>query len=208
VRLGVAERGEIVVDFSKYPIGTELYLVNRLRQDSTRGPNDVIAPGTRLMKIIVDRTPPEIDMSRVPNVLRPLRPLDPAELAAAPVRRFEFARKNGLWTINDELFNGTSARVKINKGAGEIWELVNPSGGWSHPIHIHSEEGRILSRTKDGINVPVPPHELGRKDVYVLGPTSSVRLFMRFRDFTGKYVMHCHNLVHEDHAMMLRWDIE
>jgi len=32
-------------------------------------------------------------------------------------------------------------------------------------------------------------------------------LFFRFRDFTGKYPMHCHNTVHEDHAMMLRFDI-
>ena len=34
-----------------------------------------------------------------------------------------------------------------------------------------------------------------------------VRLFMRFRDWLGKYPMHCHNLTHEDHAMMLRWDV-
>ena len=208
VRLGVAERGDIVVDFSRYPVGTQLYVVNRLLQDDTRGPKDVQSPGTRLLKIIVDRDPPKPDVSRVPSVLRPLRPLVQAELAAAPVRRFEFARNNGLWMINNQLVNVNSPRMEINKGGGEIWELVNPSGGWSHPIHIHFEEGRILSRTKDGINVPVPPHELGRKDVYVLGPTSTVRLFMRFRDFTGKYVMHCHNLVHEDHAMMLRWDIK
>ena len=208
VRLGVAERGDIVVDFSRYPIGTELYVVNRMRQDDTRGPKDVQAPGTRLLKIIVDRDPPETDVSRVPTQLRPLRPLDPAEIAAAPVRRFEFARKNGLWTINNELVNLNLPRVSVNKGGAEIWELVNPSGGWSHPVHIHFEEGRILSRTSNGINVPVPAHELGRKDVYPLFKASSVRLFMRFRDFAGKYVMHCHNTVHEDHAMMLRWDIE
>jgi FtsP/CotA-like multicopper oxidase with cupredoxin domain len=34
-----------------------------------------------------------------------------------------------------------------------------------------------------------------------------VSVFLRFRDFTGKYVMHCHNTIHEDHAMMLRYDI-
>lgn len=208
VRLGVAERGDIVVDFSQYPIGTELYVVNRLRQDDTRGPKDVRAPGSRLMKIIVDRDPPEPDVSRVPNTLRELPPLDAAEIAAAPVRRFEFGRKQGLWTINDQLFNVNSARAKMKKGSAEVWELVNTSGGWSHPVHIHFEEGRILSRTSNGVNIPVPAHEQGRKDVYVLDKTSSVRLFLRFRDFTGKYVMHCHNTVHEDHAMMLRWDIE
>jgi FtsP/CotA-like multicopper oxidase with cupredoxin domain len=58
-----------------------------------------------------------------------------------------------------------------------------------------------------GISVPVPPHELGRKDVYPLGPNTTMRVLLRFRDNTGKYVMHCHNMIHEDHAMMLRWDI-
>ena len=213
VRLGVAERADIVVDFSIYPVGTVLYVVNRLRQDDTRGPKDVRSPGTRLLKIIVDRdllarVPPEPDLSRVPPLLRPLRLLTQTEIAAAPVRRFEFTRKNGLWMINDQLFNANSPRVRVKKGAAEIWELVNPSGGWSHPIHIHFEEGRIISRTRDGVSVAVPAHEKGRKDVYVLGPTSSLRVFLRFRDFTGKYLMHCHNTVHEDHAMMLRWDIE
>lgn len=209
VRLAVAERGDIVVDFSKYAIGAELYLVNRLQQEDTRGPKDVKAPGTRIMKIIVDREPPSADMSRVPSELRALPPLPtPAEMALLPVRRFEFARKQGLWTVNDRLFNVNSARAKIKKGNAEIWELVNNSGGWSHPIHIHFEEGRILSRTKDGISVPVPAHEQGRKDVYELHKTSSARVFLRFRDFPGKYVMHCHNTVHEDHEMMMRWDIE
>ena len=55
--------------------------------------------------------------------------------------------------------------------------------------------------------VAPPAHERGRKDVYVVGPEQTVEIFMRFRDFKGKYLMHCHNLAHEDHAMMLRWDI-
>ncbi len=33
-------------------------------------------------------------------------------------------------------------------------------------------------------------------------------LFFRFRDFPGRYPLHCHNVVHEDHAMMLRFDID
>jgi hypothetical protein len=30
---------------------------------------------------------------------------------------------------------------------------------------------------------------------------------MRFRDFKGKYLIHCHNMNHEDTTMMVRWDI-
>ena len=207
VHLGVAERGDIVVDFSKYAQGTVLYLANRLEQNSTRGPNGVKAPGIRVLKFIVDHEPSEPDVSRVPSTLRPIRRPTPAEIAAAPVRTWVFARKNGMWSINDKFVNVNSPDAHIAAGGMEIWELDNPSGGWSHPVHIHFEEGHILKRFKNGIEVPVPAHEKGRKDVYVLGPNEAIRLFMRFRDFPGKYVMHCHNMIHEDHAMMVRWDI-
>lgn len=77
----MAERADIVVDFSRHAIGTELYLVNRLRQDDTRGPKDVKAPGTRVLKIIVDRS--AADLSQVPSVLRPLPPLSQPRQSAA-----------------------------------------------------------------------------------------------------------------------------
>ncbi len=54
------------------------------------------------------------------------------------------------------------------------------------------------------------PYEEARKLLkrYPEGPGERGILFRRFRDWTGKYVMHCHNTVHEDHAMMIRFDIE
>lgn len=209
VRLGVAERADIVVDFSRYGLGTELYIVNRLQQTSTRGPGNVQAPGSRILKIIVDRNLPagEVDNSRVPSNLRPIRRPTAAEIASAPVRSWIFARKNGLWTINDRLVNVNSAAAHVAAGSYEIWDISNPSNGWSHPVHIHFEEGIILQRFRNGTAVAIPTHERGRKDVYNLGPSERVRLFIRFRDFPGKYVMHCHNMIHEDHAMMVRFDI-
>nr|WP_187671516.1 multicopper oxidase domain-containing protein [Pseudomonas carbonaria] len=210
VRLGVAERGDIVVDFSKYPIGTELFLVNRLthRPEDTRRPYQVKAPGDQVLKFVIDREPPEQDLSQVPSTLRPLPPLpSPAELAALPVRKFLFERRQNMWAINGQFVNVNVPRAVIPLGSTEIWELYSIDDGWDHPIHIHFEEGRILSKTLDGKNVAVPAHEKGRKDVYVIAGRMTVRVLMRFRDYKGKYVMHCHNLIHEDHSMMLRWDI-
>ena len=196
-----------MVDFSRFALNTELYLVNRLTQTSTRGPGAVQAPGTRVMKIVVNRNPPVADVSRVPTALRAIRRPTAAEIAAAPVRRWVFSRRNGFWSINDKLINVNSAAARIELGGAEIWDLDNPSGGWAHPVHIHFEEGHILNRFRGGTAVAIPAHERGRKDVYTLGPGERIRLFMRFRDFPGKYVMHCHNMIHEDHAMMVRWDI-
>ncbi|MCY1535532.1 Spore coat protein A [compost metagenome] len=210
VRLGIAERADIVVDFSKYPVGTELYLVNRLthQPEDTRQPHNVVAPGVRVLKIVINREPPTQDLSQVPSLLRPLRPLPTtAELAALPVRQFLFERRQNMWAINGQFMNVNVPRAVIPMGSAEIWELTSIDDGWDHPIHIHFEEGRILSKVINGRNVAVPPHEKGRKDVFVIEGRATTRVLMRFRDYKGKYVMHCHNLIHEDHSMMLRWDI-
>lgn len=211
IEIAPAERADIVIDFSVYPIGTEIFLLDRQIQTNTRGPSGIspLASGREVLKIIVDRDPPEADASRVPLLLRGLPVITAAELASAPVRRFAFDRTNGQWSINNQLFDVENPSVVVNKGSYEIWELVNPSGGWHHPIHIHLEEGRVLSMVmlETGVNVPIPPENQGRRDVYVLPPNSMMRIFVRFRDWQGKFVMHCHNLVHEDHAMMLRFDI-
>ena len=207
-RIAPAERSDIVIDFARFPIGTELFLVNMLVQSTTRRPETVQAPGTRVLTFVVDRNPAEPDTSQVPALLRPLRPLpSAAELANIPVRRFNFERSGGMWAINGRFFNVFEPTISPALGGMEIWELFNPDNGWQHPIHIHFEEGRILSKTVNGVAVPIPPHERGRKDVYVVGEGMSIRVLLRFRDFRGKYMMHCHNLTHEDHAMMLRWDI-
>ncbi|MGL5948992.1 MAG: multicopper oxidase family protein [Aeromonas sp.] len=208
VYLGVAERADIVVDFSLYPVGSELYLVNRLEQNSTRKPDKLLTVGVKILKFIVDREPGSVDLSRVPATLRPLPVLTSAQIAAAPIRRWVFARTGGLWTVNDQLFDVAKPVISLNKNSAEIWELVNPSGGWSHPIHIHLEEGRIIKFIQNGVVKPIPKHMAGRKDVYVLEPYTTLQIYLKFRDFTGKYVMHCHNLIHEDHAMMVRFDIK
>ena len=85
----------------------------------------------------------------------------------------------------------------------EIWELTNPSGGWHHPAHIHFIDFRVLSRN----GKPPLPHERGRKDVVFLGENETVRVLIKFEKGAGKYMMHCHNLVHEDHDMMGQFEI-
>jgi len=88
----------------------------------------------------------------------------------------------------------------------EIWTLRNGGGGWDHPVHIHFEEGQILER--DGSLANVPAWERGRKDVYRLRPGGELKLTMQFRDWQGMFMQHCHNTVHEDHAMLMRWEID
>jgi FtsP/CotA-like multicopper oxidase with cupredoxin domain len=201
LRLGVAERGDLIVDFSSYPLGSKLYIVNKLEHLDGRGPTGrILNPGTQIMRIDVDREPSSPDHSKLPSVLRALPPIDLKK--SRPERRWDFGRLNNMWTVNDQLFDETKPAAVIKRGVEEIWTLRG-KGSWSHPVHIHFEEMRILSRN----GRPPQPHEAGRKDVFVLSPGEEVRILVCFRDFVGKYVMHCHNTIHEDHHMMVRFDV-
>lgn len=198
-RIAPAERIDIVVDFSTIPVGDQLFLVDRIVQEKGRGPESYLsATGTSILRFDVDRT--AADNSRVPPLLRAMPPID---LTAVKKRRhFEFERFNGVWLINDETFDVEKPAFKVKRGAVEVWTLEG-KGSWHHPIHVHLEEAIILTRN----GRKPPPHEAGRKDVFVLNPGEVVRIYIQFRDFTGKYMMHCHNTIHEDHAMMLRFDV-
>ena len=85
----------------------------------------------------------------------------------------------------------------------EIWEVENSSGGWFHPLHVHLVDFQVLSRN----GRPPRPEELGPKDVVYVGEGETVRLLLHFEHEEGRYMIHCHNLSHEDHDMMTQYQV-
>ena len=154
---------------------------------------------------------------------------DVAAINEARRRTFHFGRSAGTdvapWTIKTDDGGGLTADTRrlsaapqlaqgpteagySGDGTREVWKLTT-GGGWSHPIHVHFEEGVIIS--KDG-QLP-PMWEIGaRKDVFRIGndedAAREIEIAYHFREFAGSFVEHCHNTQHEDHAMLLRWDLE
>ena len=91
-----------------------------------------------------------------------------------------------------------------------LWEIRNGGGGWVHPFHLHMEEHRTVMRNDKDVTRhadPGHPDDVSREDLVALDPAESVIVYRGFRDFVGPYVAHCHNLAHEDHAMMFGWTI-
>jgi FtsP/CotA-like multicopper oxidase with cupredoxin domain len=195
VRLAGAERADVIIDFRYAP--DVVYLENLLIQDDGRRPDEVKIPGTPILKFVVKGPPVENDVTvDVGTLLRPHVPIHKDEIVLT--RTFEFERTGGLWAINGEFFNFERDDAIPGPNTAERWILRNVGGGWAHPIHIHLEAHQIQSLS-DRI---IAPQERFKKDTVRLEPNTEAEVFIKFRTFTGRYVFHCHNLEHEDMAMM------
>ena len=102
---------------------------------------------------------------------------------------------------------GNTPLAQQKKGSFNVWEIRNGGGGWVHPFHLHMEEHRTMLRNGKPTPNAAHPDDTSREDLVALDPGESVIIARQFRDFVGPYVAHCHNLAHEDHAMMFGWEI-
>ncbi|WP_033338671.1 multicopper oxidase family protein [Catenuloplanes japonicus] len=204
-RHGNAERYEILIDFRRYKPGQRVELRN-LSNDNNR---DYDHTGKIMAFDVTDE--PILDTSRntIPTLLvsSPVMALTAAQ--AKRTRKLRVERGNGEWQINGktwrDVVDSGYQMVLANPDYNdvEIWEIENKSGGWFHPVHIHLVDFQILSR-----NGKAPfAWEKGPKDVVYVGENEAVRLIMRFEHQRGKYMIHCHNLPHEDHDMMQQFSV-
>jgi spore coat protein A, manganese oxidase len=205
VHITPAERFEFVVDFSKYPIGTRVEVVNLLADPQN----------PKLFKLMAfDVTRSEPDPSRIPPVLRP--DADPAtpqpdehpadQEPPSQTRVFEFNKSNGkYWAINGQIFNPLRDDAKPLLNTTEDWILENRSGGWGHPVHLHLGKFKIIDIQG---RAPRPGELQGWKDVVWLGPNQRITVRHQFWNFSDRFVFHCHNNSHEDFDMMSQFNVQ
>lgn len=191
ITIAPSERVDCIVDFSQSSLGSSFILQN------LQG----IGRTASLMQFQVNRL--EADNAVIPSFLAPWTEL-PAPVAT---RQFELSRQliNGTltWAINGFGFDSPGRPVPAPKiNTVEHWRFVNRSNH-PHPMHLHLVQFQIVS--VDG--EPVDSSEYGWKDTIVIPPGSDLTVAARFEGFRGKYVFHCHNLEHEDFAMMSEFEV-
>jgi len=231
----VSQRYDVIIDFTNATAGTSWYLTNTAAQFVSNAAEPEPAPGINIGNVVmafnITGPPSSPDQSQVPEVLTTLpnitTPL--ANLFGTRIWNFNdfVAGAEGdpanpagkVFNINGLTFDQNRADASIQQGSAETWLIRNrfPGTGWTHPVHIHLEEGRVLDRRNITVNPTtgvitinsqgVPPLEQGRRDVYPIVPNDEVLIFLQFRDWFGKYMIHCHNLGHEDGLMLTRWDV-
>jgi spore coat protein A, manganese oxidase len=201
--VGIAERYEVVIDFSRYPVGSSIFL------HMVFAPLDEVGqvkkkPRSRSI-LRFDITRKETDPSQVPAQLQVIESL-PVN-SSTPVREFKFTRERGKWRINHKVWDMDRIEANPKPGDIEVWQFVNPDVGRMHPVHLHLVDAQILQRN----GLPPRPYERGWKDVFLLGEKETLRVAIRFRggdrNIEGLFMMHCHQLIHEDNGMMSQFRV-
>ena len=206
ISLAPAERADLLVDFSARAGGEVRLLTNTLE----------------LMQFRV-RAGEAPASDRVPKTLRPVPRI--AEASAARTRTLSLgeAMEPGAGRML-MLLNGARWHEPITEqpvlNSVEIWSLVNLTED-IHPIHLHQVRFQILDRQYFDIGQyqredtmrpfgdvrAAQGYELGWKDTVQVPPGTVTRIIIRFGDFAGRYVWHCHVLEHAAHEMMRPFEI-
>lgn len=207
LRLAPGERAEIIVNFVANETALLQSVAANTRSDMGMG------------MMMGEQTPQfELVEFRAGENLRPSANV-PEHLASLPVvsqndavrtRRFllempgmgpmRMLGLGGGFTINGDGMDMQRIDEVVKMGEAEIWEIAN-AGPMAHPFHIHNTQFRILDRDRR----PPAANEAGLKDTVVVNPGETVRVLVRFNNYTDTtrpYMYHCHILEHEDAGMM------
>jgi spore coat protein A, manganese oxidase len=220
--MGLAERADVIVDFTGLRPGTQIYLINE-------GPDEPFGGGTveqefeaadpattgQVMRFVVGTlTAP--DTSVPPNQLT-LPSFTPLGAATATrqvsLNEEDSAVLDGVGpraALLGTMENGTpvhlgwDAPITENPavGATEVWEMFNFTED-AHPIHIHEVQFQVVNRQPFDSSTTRPPEtwESGFKDTVIAYPGEITRV-KAFFDRAGLFVWHCHIVEHEDNEMM------
>jgi blue copper oxidase len=131
------------------------------------------------------------------------------------------------WTINGRVFEMEAvARDEIvqmntqetwlfdNRGTGGGMGMMGNMMQMAHPMHVHGVHFQVIDRQvlpafEEGWESLSQGYvDEGWKDTVLVMPGEQVKILMRFQDFPGMYLYHCHNLEHEDMGMMRNFRID
>jgi blue copper oxidase len=220
ILLAPGERIDLLIDFSTYTLGTEIFL----QSNSFNGANVQGEDSFKIMKFKISEQ--ITDSFALPTSLSVIAPIPISQATATRTWVLGGMNMGGgmngnmggmssgsgdmnmqmLHTINNKTYKSNEILASVNAGSTEIWEIDNSKNTEIHPMHIHGVQFQILERT--GGRNSLIASEKGWKDTILLMPNEKVKLIMTFPQNKGKYLIHCHNLEHEDSGMMVNFEIK
>jgi len=123
------------------------------------------------------------------------------------IRNFTLSQSgmgSGMHRINGLTYDMNRIDEIIPFSELEEWKFVNTTNNF-HPMHIHGVMFQVYSRNG---NTNLLPNDKGWKDTVLINPNETVSVLVKFVDYSGIYLLHCHNLEHEDDGMMINIRID
>jgi len=152
-------------------------------------------PEDTFMKIKIAGIP--VIPTKLPTTLIPFEDLRNAKVDN--IRTLTFSEggtsENTTYLLDGKEFDPNVVNQVMVLGTTEEWRLINKSND-THPFHIHVNPFQVISVNGKEID------NMGYADTFPVPANGSVVMRTRYKDFDGKYVLHCHILFHEDHGMM------
>ena len=184
IELGMGERLDLLVNFSGLALGASVML---RCLDARWDLLQFVGTGAAG----VAYSPPAILSTIVPLVG-----------PAVPTRTFSF---DGMSRINGQTYDLNRFDFQVPFGVTERWRFTT-GGNAPHPVHVHGASFQVVSRT-GGRGNQIFPWERAWKDTVLLQNGETVDVLIRFDAYRGDYVIHCHQLEHEDAGMMSNFTV-
>jgi FtsP/CotA-like multicopper oxidase with cupredoxin domain len=227
--LAPGERADVLVDFSNAELGQEFYLYNLSfdpmhnegghgRQAGHGHGMPALGEGEKfpILKLKVarkskyDRKIPE-RLCGPPDKIKSIGNTQRFTLSMKP--------KPPQWTINGLTYTRNETPIEVASRQVEMWQFNNTSQSMPHPQHTHGYFFRVLQRKGSPSQVKqlalnesgLLPTDLGWKDTVLTWPGEVVSVAVDFSNpnYPGEqiFLVHCHNLEHEDKGMMLNFKV-
>ena len=196
--IAMGERYEVVIDFAQYA-GKNITLGNNMQQQQI---NEFTNTDKVMMFVVGNSVSDSSNNGAVPGTLNGNIAWPEHKDTVDHTFNFQMGGDN-TWTINGVDFYDVNNRVLARppQGTVELWEVHHTGGPAVHPVHVHLVNLQVVSRS-GGSRGLLPYETAGLKDVVLLEPGETVRMLAYYGPWNGLYMFHCHNLIHEDHAMM------
>ncbi|MEO5883205.1 MAG: multicopper oxidase domain-containing protein [Caldimonas sp.] len=226
VMLAPAERVELWVDFARWPVGAAVEL-RSLPFDSGMSMGGMmggsgLADGAAFSVLRFRSSSGPAVPSALPQRLSTVPAARPqAAVNADRPKVFDLTMRMMAWGINGKSFEmlAASSLETVKLGTQEVWEFRNESMGgmmsmsMAHSMHVHGLQFRVLGRSVRGDSSE--PYDTvsggfvddGWKDTVLVMPDERVRILVRFADYLGLFLYHCHMLEHEDSGLMRNYRV-
>lgn len=185
--------------------------------DGTQMAGTTLPNGTPFPLLTITVTAQVAYDRQIPDRLSMIAPIDVAGANSRPFTLTQ-AMPSMQWLINGTAYRIDESSVKVQRASREIWVLQNATMSMPHPMHLHGFLFQVLERRGSPQHVAAlgtdsagrVPTDVGWKDTVLVWPGETVRLAIDFsHPFTGEqtYLLHCHNLEHEEGGMMLNYTV-